>query len=228
MASPKGLMDPWGSYDYTAMMMRQLAREISYQVKTQVEAALRPSQRFDPYYPTPRFPYNSFAMDYAMLDIPKPEPPPPPMEAPQQTLTAITGFRKWETDQARRLLVTQSRFIWEPYQQSTAICSKSIQTTYTTPSPCKKEKCNCGFYGWAALDKLSKPYYDDTKQHLTPEIYGEVSLWGEVYEHEKGYRGQFAYPKCFYNLGQEWLPEIAARYGVPIKENPWKSASQSA
>jgi hypothetical protein len=49
-------------------------------------------------------------------------------------------------------------------------------------------------------------------------VIGQVSLWGRVVEHERGYRGQFAYPFAL------WLPaelrayatSLSGRYGVEV------------
>jgi len=53
---------------------------------------------------------------------------------------------------------------------------------------------------------------------LSTYVIGQVSLWGRVVEHERGYRGQFAYPFAL------WLPvelrshaaALVRRYGVEV------------
>jgi len=63
-----------------------------------------------------------------------------------------------------------------------------------------------------------------TQQHISPEQYvvGQVSIWGRVVEHERGYRGELAYPYALLlSPEQERLAApLAARYGVDVLEDP--------
>jgi len=49
-------------------------------------------------------------------------------------------------------------------------------------------------------------------------VVGQVSLWGRVVEHERGYRAEFAYPYAlFLSQEQAWLAApLAARYKVDV------------
>jgi hypothetical protein len=63
-------------------------------------------------------------------------------------------------------------------------------------------------YAAKSLEHLRKNRYDRCG------IYGEVSLWGTVVEHELGWRAQFAYPKSLFLLPDALpfeLAEIRAR-----------------
>lgn len=44
-------------------------------------------------------------------------------------------------------------------------------------------------------------------------VFGRVALWGDVYEHEKGLRAEFAYPLKIYGTSGEVLRKIASTYG---------------
>jgi len=84
-----------------------------------------------------------------------------------------------------------------------------------------------GIYGWKHRRRMQ--VYAVTQRELnTPAfqvVEGEVYLWGEVVEHELGYRAQFAYPKQLYrSRNSSWLWQarqdvltvmVADYYGVP-------------
>ena len=49
-------------------------------------------------------------------------------------------------------------------------------------------------------------------------IYGVVALWGDIAEHEHGYRAQYGYPVALYKFpGQERIEEIAANYSAEVR-----------
>jgi len=54
-------------------------------------------------------------------------------------------------------------------------------------------------------------------------LWGKVALWGEIYEHEHGYRGRYGYPlelNYYENdfIGeQKFLIKLVQNYGVPVK-----------
>lgn len=85
----------------------------------------------------------------------------------------------------------------------------------------------CGIYAYRDLEKLlyvldysgasGSPFYYDRP------ISGEVWLWGSVYEHEYGYRAEYAYPKCFYcpRTGSSLeLIELANFYDIEVVPIP--------
>lgn len=69
------------------------------------------------------------------------------------------------------------------------------------------ESCTCGIY--AAKDWGPVPRGD---------VRGEVYLWGKVITADRGYRAQYAYPKCFtdWDADYGWVVEAADAYKVPI------------
>jgi hypothetical protein len=67
----------------------------------------------------------------------------------------------------------------------------------------------CGIYGWADPSWMfMTPMFPPHYFAINPDcvvVTGKVDLWGYVYEHEAGYRAQFAEPtEVFYT---PWLPE---------------------
>jgi hypothetical protein len=71
--------------------------------------------------------------------------------------------------------------------------------------------CTCGVYAAKTIEHLHQCGYKKFG------IHGEVYLWGTVVEHERGWRAQFAYPKCLV-LQPDAIPsdtkEMEARLGA--------------
>ncbi len=90
--------------------------------------------------------------------------------------------------------------------------------------------CTCGVYAARTLDHLTEINYRDFG------ISGEVHLWGKVWQHELGYRAEFAYPRKLVvppgflpaNLSiLETKVKALTAYGQPViveasKRTPWK------
>ena len=61
-------------------------------------------------------------------------------------------------------------------------------------------------------------------QHVTPREYvvGQVSLWGRVVEHERGYRAELAYPYMLLLAPEhsELAARLASRYAVDVLVDP--------
>jgi hypothetical protein len=81
-------------------------------------------------------------------------------------------------------------------------------------SPAKD--CTCGIYALTSRKEA---------EVLTGHgVVGEVYLWGEVVQAERGYRAQYAYPKALYPddkhvVNPEHLKIVSNQYGVPIIRN---------
>jgi hypothetical protein len=60
-------------------------------------------------------------------------------------------------------------------------------------------------------------YLDDEPE--PPIVVGAVTLWGTVVEGERGYRGQYAYPRLLRISHVHWRHaiQLQARYGVPVR-----------
>jgi hypothetical protein len=86
-----------------------------------------------------------------------------------------------------------------------------------------EEDCTCGVYA-ADLEGL-RPYLDGFEPLLRPvqRVLGRVSLWGDVLECERGWRGTLGYPEHLYvpaaNRRQSAAADVAlalTAYGVPV------------
>jgi hypothetical protein len=92
------------------------------------------------------------------------------------------------------------------------------------------ENCRCGIY--AATITMMRTYLPEqfAWTDLVP-VLGRVSLWGVVHEHERGWRGSFAYPRSLFVPVVELSSRRAARiiadlrgYGVPVRAVDGSSA----
>jgi hypothetical protein len=70
---------------------------------------------------------------------------------------------------------------WRPLAPSQAACGR--RRFHRAPAP----GCTCGLYGLKNATVL--------RQTRSPAVIGTVALWGQVIEHELGYRAEFGYPQ---------------------------------
>ncbi len=111
--------------------------------------------------------------------------------------------------------------IWQPRTVSTAICNCGSKQYHT-----------CGFYATHNRNWLMRMYAEmrpntiSLSSFAVPEfnVYftcgGSVWLWGDVAEHEEGYRAQYAYPAEFYYVRScpqmtAYINYLASLYEVP-------------
>jgi hypothetical protein len=84
---------------------------------------------------------------------------------------------------------------WRPLAPSQATCGR--RRFHRAPAP----RCAWGLYGLKDATAL--------RQSRSPAVIGTVALWGQVIEHELGYRAEFGYPQrlrlvcpeCFWRRG---------------------------
>ena len=136
-------------------------------------------------------------------------------------ISPIVGYRVWTWNTLG--LKSLCGELWRPGQSLAARCKASTVVgrdkgmDYVHNAP--HEACTCGIYAVKTLQHFLSAGYDRYG------IHGEVYLWGNVVEHELGYRAQFAYPTNF-ALPPETLPFTLAAiqdrlrglvsFGVPI------------
>lgn len=72
-----------------------------------------------------------------------------------------------------------------------------------------------GLHAWARRDQLDEIIRLDTR---TIPVWGQVSLWGTIIEHECGYRAQFAYPYSLLILkaDRSRANSLSGAYGVEV------------
>ena len=140
-------------------------------------------------------------------------------------ISPIVGFRAWTWDTKGLKSLCGPR--WHPGLALAARCRASVVVgtivgrteAADDAHDAPQARCTCGVYAAKSLELLRKNRYDSCG------IYGEVSLWGTVVEHELGWRAQFAYPKSLFlspDTLQYTLSEIRSRlqaltlYGIDI------------
>jgi hypothetical protein len=82
------------------------------------------------------------------------------------------------------------------------------------------EGCVCGVYARKTADALEEAWYFSALPGKT-KVVGEVRLWGKMWEHELGWRAQFARPAALYYVKwgghpRELVEAMAARYAVSV------------
>lgn len=168
------------------------------------------------------------------------ETPPTPAPLEKHLVAGPTmGFRLWPvyTNQQGDLWLGSMGVQAEPWLMGTptrARCEARFgfggawQPTHGAPA----EHCECGLY--AVNDVRHLDLYRDPVERKDGTCIaiaaGRVSLWGRVYEHEKGYRAQYAYPAALWPYQTASLPHgfpqprrwvetflrLGEAYGVPI------------
>lgn len=159
----------------------------------------------------------------------------------------IRAYRAWSTDGTR--LMGMGGVIWpagEPlkarcqsiahprgdYHRRSLAMSYSLTGHYEEPTPviheCPSPNSDdhhgygCGIYAYRDPSRFvgSRTYVnvDDEGQ-----VIGCVELGGKVYEHEHGYRAEYAMPVAFYGDPTDpALALLASVYDVPIEPPPWE------
>ena len=144
----------------------------------------------------------------------------------------ITAWRGWGNPHLKGRLVSSYRTIWEPHQRLEAKHRKSpisLETVACPGCPCDSWDAlhyGCGIYGI----KTRELFEAVIRNGMEPSVIGQVYLWGRVIEHERGYRAQYAYPKCLVWTEERGLgQQLADVYGIPYVEDlSWTSVVQSA
>lgn len=128
-------------------------------------------------------------------------------------IAPIVGYRVWQWDVAGLRSLNGER--WRAGEQLETRCRvcdfvrwRGRPSAVHSPNTAPHIQCSCGIYAHKSWEHLRQCGYERSR------IHGQVLLWGTVVEHQYGWRGQYAYPKCFF-LPSEALPvtltEIQAR-----------------
>ncbi len=80
------------------------------------------------------------------------------------------------------------------------------------------EKCSCGM--WALKDEETMLTQLGAYSRGQPMAYGQVQLWGRIFQHEKGYRGEYARPVSIkvFGVTDEVAAELEAKYGCTVEK----------
>lgn len=112
-------------------------------------------------------------------------------------ISPVVGYRVWHWDATG--LKSLNGEPWLPGQTLSAVCRagangfiSGLARVTHDPDELPCFKCTCGVYAAKTTEHLRQCGYRRFG------VYGEVSLWGTVVEHKRGWRSQFAYPKTFF------------------------------
>jgi hypothetical protein len=128
-------------------------------------------------------------------------------------ISPVVGYRVWQWDATGLRSLNGEK--WLAHQPLSAVCRADacgsiagLSKTKHNPADLPSLSCTCGVYAARTMEHLRQCGYRKRAVH------GEVFLWGTVVEHERGWRGQFAYPKTLF-LAADAIPfsfsEINAR-----------------
>lgn len=106
-------------------------------------------------------------------------PPPPKIENAGVTLGELTGWRCWKIGRSGFLKSCHTENYWAPGEP---MAGELTNDTY-----------GCGVHAW----KTKADAIQYASVNRGPAIIGKVALWGEVLEHEYGYRAEFGKPLSF-------------------------------
>jgi hypothetical protein len=134
----------------------------------------------------------------------------------------IEGWRVWNLSEGAagpRLVPAGSGVdSWQPRQATEARCGASgILIVHIGKHTAPDIRCRCGIYASRSLGVFERP-----RPAWPPApVVGSVSLWGTVIEHERGWRGQFAYPSrvrlvcamCAWFEPGPGVPEVVHAFG---------------
>jgi hypothetical protein len=131
----------------------------------------------------------------------------------------LVGWRCWFVLPHELLLrpIYKRGLVWRPREPLQAVCPDDL---HEVPA----DGCKCGVWtvchpmlldeiGWTTAPP------DDRSPLPGVMVVGEVSLWGNIVQHERGWRASCAYPRHLYVFTDD--PMIAEtlreRYGVPVE-----------
>jgi hypothetical protein len=146
----------------------------------------------------------------------------------------IVAYRAWRRLGKHLASALGGSDIWRPEEPLRARCLGGLygpplwrrgpmSFDYVEPEPPPHRspalQCGCGIYGYKTAAHMEQTMGSLRSANI---IVGEVLLWGRVFEHEEGWRGEFARPHRLWRLwgpGYEArLEHLAAGYGAEIVE----------
>jgi hypothetical protein len=142
-------------------------------------------------------------------------------------IQAVVGWRFWdavETDGVVSLSSPYFPTVWPAGEPLRAECVTRplrrwiLRRFGGEPHAAPTERCSCGIYALAG-----KAFRDMVWDLGQCPVVGRVSLWGEVHEHEHGWRASFAYPERLYVARR-----ANARGALPPRAPPGRPARRGA
>jgi len=144
--------------------------------------------------------------------------PPHQSEAIERRVGVLLGWRCWSADRSEGLLrpIFMRGLVWKPRQPHEALCPEQIH-------PVPTQECQCGLWAVCHPMLLNEVGWTHAPPQGTPKlsgalVVGQVALWGNIIEHERGWRAQFGYPTHLYLLDddEQLAGTLRERYVVPV------------
>jgi hypothetical protein len=154
------------------------------------------------------------------------------LSASPDYIDPVIGWRSWssvEIDNETCLSSLYFPTVWPVGRPLTAACLLTRRRTRRLvrlfdprPHPAPSTACECGIY--AVKPERFRVNLRGRDEGAGLPVFGRVSLWGLVHEHEYGWRASFAYPEQLYvpqlaghMLDAEGIAERLALYDVPVE-----------
>jgi hypothetical protein len=130
----------------------------------------------------------------------------------------ITAWRCWFVLPNELLLrpIYKRGLAWKPRQAMEAVCPDQV---HRVPA----EACKCGIWAVCHSMLLNEVHWAATPQNGVEPIpgivvVGQIAMWGNVIQHERGWRSSYAYPTHLYAFTDDAMisESLRERYGVPV------------
>lgn len=134
----------------------------------------------------------------------------------------IIAYRAWQVTGGLLGSVATGSAGWPRCRPMRAVCPivNAAAEYHTAPG----EDCACGLYAMKTVEALAKTL------HYGPQIIGRVALWGEIIEHDDGYRAEYAYPQVLFYDDKAFTKSaalaVASAYGCEVAPMPKELADQ--
>lgn len=143
---------------------------------------------------------------------------------------ALQAWRAWKVELWDEVLILRSityKTRWIPKQELIAECRPLNETRIPKfPHLCPNLDHMCGIYSVKTLDDAH--LWKKFPQNSVTAVYGQVSIWGNVFKFTRGYLSEFAYPSRLIvpELGNDFKEDVSQEeiamilsdtYGVPAE-----------
>jgi len=133
----------------------------------------------------------------------------------------ISGSRMWQVEDGR-LFGPARGAGWPPGGPLWAWCPRA---SLHDERPVPHARCTCGIYAMRSAGSLGRPAAIAARSwaaRWNPAfVLGEVHLWGRVFEHDLGWRAEWARPVGLYRTWDPSLDvsmqELLERYGLDVR-----------
>lgn len=147
------------------------------------------------------------------------------------------GYRIWEVGKTGLLLPVSgsnrtNRWLDDIWSSGIAK-AKCMDNIFGCTGDVPYETCFCGLYAYKSVEKLAEESLLDNTKHFTfhyyrtepsdtysAKVFGVVSLWGKIIEHEWGYRAQYGKVEAIIYVTKDipifLLRQLKTNYTVPF------------